>query len=128
MVHHQTDIPVLLFLFLARPVLNPPGNPAAARAVSAAQQRNNTVNAVLVALAPGADADKVAETIENPEGQELLLMHGDNEEAAQAMEEMLRQKLPNLKGIRVQMIGPVIGAHCGPGTMCVAFFGKERAL
>ena len=45
------------------PVLNPPGNPAAARAVSAAQQRNNTVNAVLVALAPGADADKVAETI-----------------------------------------------------------------
>ena len=45
------------------PVLNPPGNPAAARAVSAAQQRNNTVNAVLVALAPEADADKVAETI-----------------------------------------------------------------
>ena len=73
-------------------------------------------------------ADKVAETIENPEGQELLLMHGDNEEAAQAMEEMLRQKLPSLKGIRVQMIGPVIGAHCGPGTLCVAFFGKERAL
>ena len=24
------------------------------------------------------------------------------------------------------MIGPVIGAHCGPGTVAICFFGKER--
>ena len=23
-------------------------------------------------------------------------------------------------------LGPVIGAHCGPGTVAICFFGKER--
>ena len=47
----------------ANPVLNPPGNPAVAKAVNAAQSSNVNVNAVLVTIAPDADADEVAASI-----------------------------------------------------------------
>lgn len=45
------------------PVLNPPGNPAVAEAVNAAQASSNNVNAVLVTVKPDADADQVAAAI-----------------------------------------------------------------
>ncbi|WP_417595946.1 ABC transporter permease [Parasphingorhabdus sp.] len=47
----------------ASPTLNPPGNPAVATAVNAAQTGNTNVNAILVTLAQGADADSVAADI-----------------------------------------------------------------
>ena len=47
----------------ASPILNPPGNPAVATAVNAAQTGNTNVNAILVAIKPGADADSVAADI-----------------------------------------------------------------
>ena len=28
--------------------------------------------------------------------------------------------------IQTYYVGPVIGAHCGPGTVAICFFGKER--
>lgn len=45
------------------PVLNPPGNPAVAEAVNAAQVSSSNVNAVLVTVAAGADPDAVAAAI-----------------------------------------------------------------
>jgi putative ABC transport system permease protein len=45
------------------PALNPPGNPAVAEAVNAAQASSTNVNAVLVTVAPSADADAVAAAI-----------------------------------------------------------------
>lgn len=45
------------------PVLNPPGNPAVAEAVNAAQASSNNVNAVLVTVKPEADAGEVAAAI-----------------------------------------------------------------
>jgi putative ABC transport system permease protein len=45
------------------PVLNPPGNPAVAEAVNAAQASSSNVNAVLVTVKPDADADLVAAAI-----------------------------------------------------------------
>ena len=45
------------------PALNPPGNPAVAEAVNAAQASSTNVNAVLVTVAPSADADAVAAEI-----------------------------------------------------------------
>ena len=41
---------------------------------------------------------------------------------------MLRQRIPEIKEIRIQIIGPVIGAHCGPGTLACCFLGKERSI
>jgi putative ABC transport system permease protein len=45
------------------PVLNPPGNPAVAEAVNAAQVSNTNVNAVLVTVAAGSDPETVAAAI-----------------------------------------------------------------
>ena len=41
---------------------------------------------------------------------------------------MLRARIPELKNIRIVMVGPVIGAHCGPGTLASAFMGKPRQV
>lgn len=71
--------------------------------------------------------EKTAENIEGAEGQEALIVHGDCEQEAAELEHLLRARLPELKAVRVQMVGPVIGAHCGPGVLCIAFMGRERA-
>lgn len=72
--------------------------------------------------------ERTAENIENPESQTLLVFHADVPEEAQRLAELLRQRIPELKDIRIQMIGPVIGAHCGPGTLASVFMGKERKI
>jgi len=73
-------------------------------------------------------AERTAENIENAQDQEILLLHGDTEDEANRLADLLRQRIPDIKGIRIQMIGPVIGAHCGPGTLAVCFMGKERKI
>ena len=72
--------------------------------------------------------DRTAELIENPEDQTVLILHGDVPEEADRLAELLRQRIPTLRDIRIQIIGPVIGAHCGPGTLAACFMGKERAI
>ena len=72
--------------------------------------------------------ERTAENIENPEAQTLLILHGDTEDEARRLAEMMRQRIPALRDIRIQMIGPVIGAHCGPGTLASCFMGTERKI
>ncbi len=62
------------------------------------------------------------------EGKEIILLHADVREEAEKLAGTLRERLPGLKEIRIQMIGPVIGAHCGPGTLAIVFMGKERPI
>ena len=40
---------------------------------------------------------------------------------------MLKAKVPGVR-TRIECVGPVIGAHCGPGTVAICFLGKERAV
>ena len=70
--------------------------------------------------------ERTAASIEHPEAQELVILHGDVPEEAEALAAMLRARIPALKDIRTQIVGPVIGAHCGPGTLAAVFMGKER--
>ncbi|NLD51691.1 MAG: DegV family protein [Clostridiales bacterium] len=72
--------------------------------------------------------DKVAENILNPEDQEVIVMHADAPEEVRQLEQMLRQRVPGIGQIACEMIGPVIGAHAGPGTLAVTFMGKERVI
>ncbi len=71
--------------------------------------------------------DHVVEEILHPEEQELIVLHADAPEEAQQLADMLRRRIPTLRSIRLQMVGPVIGAHCGPGTLAACFMGKERS-
>ncbi len=73
-------------------------------------------------------ADRVAENIENAADQELVILHADALEEAEQLASFIRRKVPDLGGIRFQMIGPVIGAHCGPGTLAACFMGRERTI
>lgn len=72
--------------------------------------------------------DRAEQYIENPQDQTVLVIHGDVPADAETLSELLRQRIPAIRDIRIQMIGPVIGAHAGPGTLAVSFMGRERPL
>ena len=55
----------------------------------------------------------------------VFISHGDCLEDARYVEEQVRQRL-GVQEVRVGYIGPVIGAHSGPGTVALFFLGKER--
>ncbi len=69
-------------------------------------------------------ADKLSEMALDKEGT-VYISHSDCMADAMLLKEMLKEKY----GIEVTLvadISPVIGAHCGPGTLAVFFIGKER--
>ncbi len=72
--------------------------------------------------------DRTAEIIENPGDQTVVVMHADAPDDAKRVEELLRARIPELKEIMPIFIGPVIGTHCGPGTVACCFLGKERTI
>ena len=70
--------------------------------------------------------ERTAQYIEHPEDQTVAILHGDAPEEAETLARMLRERIPDIRDIRIQIVGPVIGSHCGPGTLACVFFGKER--
>ncbi len=72
--------------------------------------------------------DNVVENIEHPEDQEIVIMQADVVDEAERVREALLQRIPNVRSVRVQAIGPVIGAHCGPGTIAICFEGKLNPI
>lgn len=75
-----------------------------------------------------AIAERTIQNIEDAENQTIIIMHADAVEDAERVEALIRQKIPGIGGVTVMDIGPVIGAHCGPGTVTVCFMGKEREI
>ncbi len=67
----------------------------------------------------------VAETIKPEEDYPLVIMHGDCLQDAERIEAKLQSMLPDIKIIK-QYVGPVIGSHCGPGTIGIVFVGANR--
>ena len=63
--------------------------------------------------------------IVDAESQTVAISHGDCEEDAKLLAEIVREK----SGREVTLItdvGPVIGAHSGPGTMALFFLAEKR--
>ena len=71
-------------------------------------------------------AELAAQNIDDPAEAEMYVLHADAPEDAARLEGMLRERVPALGEIQTHYVGPVIGAHCGPGTVAICFFGKER--
>lgn len=67
-------------------------------------------------------AENVIETDKYP----VYIMDADNEEMAQFAETVLREKLGENTNIVHYPIGPVIGAHCGPGTVGFVYCDNKR--
>ena len=55
----------------------------------------------------------------------VFIGHGDCPEDAAALEAMLREAHP-IKEVVTGYVGPVIGAHTGPGVLVVFFMGTSR--
>ena len=55
----------------------------------------------------------------------VFIGHGDCPEDAAALEAMLREAHP-IKEVVTGYVGPVIGAHTGPGVLVVFFLGSHR--
>ena len=71
--------------------------------------------------------DHMEQTAIDPAGQTVFISHGDCLEDAQFVAQEVSQRfgIP-LERIVLNEIGPVIGAHAGPGTVALFFLGKER--
>ncbi len=57
----------------------------------------------------------------------IFVMHGDCEAEGESFVKMLRAAFPDKElDITLQMIGPVIGSHCGPDTVGLIFHSKQK--
>lgn len=69
--------------------------------------------------------DRAVENVVDQKEAPGIILHGDCVEEAEALKAQLLSRLPDMT-IRVEAIGPVIGAHAGPGTLAFCFLGKRR--
>lgn len=58
-------------------------------------------------------------------GQTVFISHGDCIEDAELLADMIRKEF-DPADVVISYVGPVIGAHSGPGTLALFFLGKER--
>lgn len=63
--------------------------------------------------------------LEPVEGQEIFISHGDCQEDADYLVELIKDRFGCTK-FEVNLLDPVIGAHSGPGTLALFFFANKR--
>ena len=84
--------------------------------VSQARSRKGALKALV---------DKYTELALEPNSGTVFISHGDCMDDVNRLKEMLKAR----HGVDVELVtyvGPVIGAHSGPGTLALFFLGKER--
>ena len=60
------------------------------------------------------------------DNETVFIAHGDCPEDAAELEKMVRAKYPQIKNVVTGYVGPVIGAHTGPGVLVLFFVGEHR--
>lgn len=61
----------------------------------------------------------------HPENQDIFISHGDCIEDAEKLASIIKERFGNDR-ITISYVGPVIGAHSGPGTLALFFLGEHR--
>ena len=69
--------------------------------------------------------EKMRETAIEPEKQIVFMSHGDCIEDAEYLAGRIREEW-NVQDVVINYVGPVIGAHSGPGTLALFFLGTHR--
>lgn len=67
--------------------------------------------------------DVMGERGVNLANQPLGISHGDDLERANKLADMIKEKYGNTN-IIIEMVGSVIGAHAGPGTLALFFLNE----
>ena len=70
-------------------------------------------------------ADKYGELALDRENGTIFISHGDCLGDAQRLASILHERY-GAQVDRIVFVGPVIGAHSGPGTLALFFLGTER--
>ena len=68
--------------------------------------------------------DKMLEYAPDPAESPIIVLNADSPEDAQRAKAMVEQKLPGAN-VMIENVGPVIGAHAGPGTIALCFIGTK---
>ena len=68
--------------------------------------------------------DKMMQFAPDPEESPILILNADSPEDAERAKALAEQKLPGAR-IMIENVGPVIGAHAGPGTIALCFIGTK---
>ena len=84
--------------------------------VDTARGRKASLNALV---------DKVGELADNPAAQTMFISNSDCAEEAQYAADQIKARY-GTEEIIINSIGPVIGAHTGPGCVALFFTGKHR--
>ncbi len=69
--------------------------------------------------------NKMKETAIDPKHQTVFISHGDCYDDAKKLADMIQAEF-GIKDILINEVGPVIGAHSGPGTLALFFLGTQR--
>lgn len=84
--------------------------------VSKARGRKNSILALV---------DRMAQSAIDPAKQTIFISHGDCLADAEFLADEVRKRF-GVSDITINFVGPVIGAHSGPGTLALFFLGTER--
>ncbi len=69
--------------------------------------------------------DHMEKTAINPAEQTVFIGHGDNQEDAQIVADMIKERF-GTKDFLIHHIGPIVGAHSGPDTIALFFYAVNR--
>lgn len=92
---------------------------------------DNAGKLINVEKARGRDAsikallEKMKNTAINPASQTVYISHGDCYDDAKKLADMVTAEF-GITDILISEVGPVIGAHSGPGTLALFFLATER--
>ena len=70
-------------------------------------------------------ANRMEKLAVHPENQDIFISHGDCIEDAEKLASIIKERFGNDR-ITISYVGPVIGAHSGPGTLALFFLGEHR--
>ncbi len=71
--------------------------------------------------------DLICTRLTDPTTQGVCIEHADNERDAQYVADKVKERI-NPKYVHVSMLGPIIGATVGPGTITCNFYGEEVTI
>jgi len=84
--------------------------------IDKARGRANALNAIV---------NHAAKAVSDTENDICFICHADCEEDAKRLSELITKRF-GVKEFLIHYIGPVIGAHTGPGTLAAFMMGKHR--
>ena len=84
--------------------------------IGKARGRHNSLKALV---------DRMEQTAVDPREQTVFISHGDCPEDAELVAQMVKDRF-GVQNVYINYVGPVIGAHSGPGTLALFFLGTER--